>query len=84
MKTAEGDLLLNIIDYQVGHQGDTSAIPSVEKVYPRYNTVCEVRAKGVRQVVLEPEGSALEFEQQGPYVRFTIPRMMYMAMIRIR
>ncbi len=84
MKTAGGDLLLNVIDYQVGHQGDTNAIPSVEKVYPRYNTVCEVRATGVTSVTLEPEGTALEFEQQGPYIRFTIPRMMYMAMVRIQ
>lgn len=84
MKTAAGDLLLNVIDYQVGHQGDTSAIPSIEKVYPRYNVVCEVRATGVTKVTLEPEGTALEFEQHGPYIRFTIPQMTYLAMVRIQ
>ena len=83
MKTSDGALLLNLIQYQVGHQGDTGAIPSIEKVYPFYNAKCKVRANAVERVVLEPEGRELEFVQIEEYVSFTIPEFTYMAIVRI-
>ena len=83
MKTNEGEILLNLIQYQVGHQGDTKAIPSIEKVYPFYNAACRVRASGVKKVVLEPEGREIEFTQKGAYIEFTIPEFSYMAIARI-
>jgi hypothetical protein len=83
MKTGSGDLLLNLIQYQVGHQGDTSAIPSIEKVYPFHNARCSVKAGGVKEVVLEPEGLKIDFEEKDGYVSFTVPSFTYLAIARI-
>ncbi len=78
-----GDLLLNLIDYQVGHQGAQTAIPSIEKVYPCYNTGCRVRAEGTKSVILEPQGTQLDFTHEDGYVSFTVPAFTYMAMVRL-
>ena len=83
MKTLDGNLLLNLIDYQVGHQGDKDAIPSIERVFPHYNAVCKVRSNRVKEIVLEPEGAKLEFTEDSGYVAFTIPQLQHMAMVRI-
>ena len=83
MKTEDGALLLNLIQYQVGHQGDTKAIPSIEKVYPYHNARCQVRAGSVKEVRLEPTGEVLQFEEADGYISFTIPEFEYMAIARI-
>lgn len=83
MQLDNGDLLLNIIDYQVGHQGSNTAIPSIEKVYPFYNAKCQVKAKNVNKVVLEPENKEISFSSDGDYIKFTIPEFTIMAMVRI-
>jgi hypothetical protein len=81
---ADGDLLLNLIDYQVGHQASADAIPSIERVVPFHNAKCRVRAEGVADVVLEPEGTAIDFSSKDGYVEFTVPEFTYMAMVRLR
>ncbi len=83
MKTKTGALLLNIINYQFGHQGDRDAIPSIESVFPFYNLKCEVRTKGVKQLTLEPEGNSVDFIEEGGYIFFTIPEFLCMAMVKI-
>jgi hypothetical protein len=83
MRTDKGDLLLNLIDYQVGHQGASSAIPSIEKVYPFYKARCRVKASKVKEVILEPQGESIPFEQSAGYVSFTIPELKYLGMARI-
>ena len=83
MRTGGGDLLLNLIHYQVGHQGDKDAIPSIEKVYPVHHLTCEVRTDSVSRVVLEPEGQEIEHELKDGYVRFTVPAVEYLGMVRI-
>lgn len=83
MKTSGGDLLLNLIHYQVGHQGDTKAIPSIEKVYPLGPIPCSVKAKGVQRVALEPMDQEIAFKESDGYVSFTIPSVEYMSIARI-
>lgn len=83
MQTSGGDLLLNLVHYQVGHQGDHQAIPSIEKVFPFHDAHCEVRTTEPGRVVLEPEGEALPFTYEKGYVRFTIPSTQYMSIARI-
>ncbi|OPZ22857.1 MAG: hypothetical protein BWZ10_00201 [candidate division BRC1 bacterium ADurb.BinA364] len=83
MRRPNGDLLLNLIHYQVGHQGAQTAIPSIEKVHPLRGIECEARAETARRVVAEPQGEELPFQLEGSYIRFTVPEIEYMAMIRI-
>lgn len=42
MRTEDEDLLLNLIDYQVGHKADRDAIPAIERVRPVHDIRCEV------------------------------------------
>ncbi|MFW5995254.1 MAG: beta-galactosidase trimerization domain-containing protein, partial [Spirochaetia bacterium] len=84
MRSVDGDLLLNLIHYQVGHQGDVSAIPSIEKVYPFHGARCAVRGSRPSSVVLEPEGTELSFTYDNGLVRFEVPEIRYMAIVRIR
>lgn len=83
MALPKGDLLLNIIDYQVGHQASQRAIPSIEKVYPFHNAACRVKAEGVKEVILEPTGQSIPFEAKDGTVAFTIPEFTVMAMARL-
>jgi len=83
MTLDDGDLLLNLIHYQVGHQGDQSAIPSIERVHPIRDIDCRVRAPRAASVVLEPQGEELEFTMDGEYATFTVPEIEYLAMVRI-
>ena len=83
MRAADGALLLNLIHYQVGHQGDKGAIPSIEKVYPIRDVACQVRATGVRSVRVEPEGEELPFAAANGYIAFTVPSIHYLAIVRI-
>jgi hypothetical protein len=83
MKTDTGDLLLNLVDYQVGHQSSRAAIPSIERLYPRCRTACRIKASGVRRVVLEPQGTHIPFESSGGTIRFTIPEFTLLAIVRI-
>ena len=79
----DGDLLLNLIHYQVGHQGANSAIPSIEKVYPIRDIACRVRAAEIQRVVLEPDGEDLDFSTENGYVSFTVPSIQYLGMVRL-
>ncbi len=83
MRLDNGDILFNIIDYQVGHQASKDAIPAIEKVFPYHNAACRVRVANAKKVVLEPEGTELEFSQDGEYISFTVPELLIMAMVRI-
>lgn len=76
-----GSLLLNVIDYQVGHQASARAIPSIERVFPSYNYRCRVRANGVKAVTLQPERRNIEFSESDGFVEFVIPELTYMAMV---
>jgi hypothetical protein len=78
-----GSLLLNVIDYQVGHQASPAAIPSIEHVFPAYNYRCRVRAENVKRVSLLPDGKPIEFRLSEGYVEFVIPELTYMAMVLI-
>lgn len=75
--------LLNMIHYQVGHQGAESAIPSIEEVYPMYQVKVKVRLEDVEVVRMVPEGTVLPFEECNGYIEFTVPHIKYMAMIQL-
>ncbi len=83
MRTGKGDLLFNLIDYQVGHQASQRAIPSIEKVVPYHDAACRVRAASVQDVVLEPEGASIPFAYEDGYAVFTIPQFTTLAIARI-
>ncbi len=83
MRSAQGDLLLNLIHYQPGHQADAAAIPAIERVHPLSSIRCEVKAPGAARVMLEPEGRQLEFEAREGYVRFIVPELEHLAVVRI-
>ncbi|MFP4250591.1 MAG: alpha-L-fucosidase [Armatimonadota bacterium] len=83
MALDDGDLLLNLIHYQVGHQGAQTAIPSIERVHPIHEIDCQVHAPGAVAVVLEPSGEELDFAMDGAYATFTVPEIEYMTMVRI-
>jgi len=83
MRLADGDVMLNLIHYQVGHQGASTAIPSIERVHPIRDVDCMVRAPGARRVVLEPQGEEITFTMDGAYARFTVPEIEYLAMVRV-
>ncbi len=82
MEAQNGDLLLNLIHYQVGHQGSKDAIPAIEKIHPIRDVPCEVKVKAKR-LLLEPEGTELDFDQDGDYARFVVPLIKYLGMVRI-
>ncbi|MGM0492902.1 MAG: hypothetical protein ACQER1_08155, partial [Armatimonadota bacterium] len=84
MALDDGDLLLNLIHYQVGHQGAQTAIPSIERVHPIHEIDCQVHAPDAAAVVLEPEGEELQFTTDGDYATFTVPKIQYMAMVRVQ
>ncbi len=83
MRLADGDLLLNLIHYQVGHQGATQAIPSIERVHPLRDVTCSVKAPQAVKVVMEPEGVEIPFSQEGEYAVFTVPEIHYLGMARV-
>jgi hypothetical protein len=83
MHSRAGDLLLNLIHYQVGHQGAASAIPSIERVHPIRDVGCRVYAPEATRVHLEPEGVELAFERDGDHITFTVPSIQYLAIVRI-
>ncbi|MDX2227350.1 MAG: alpha-amylase family protein [Verrucomicrobiae bacterium] len=77
------DLLLNLVQYSLGHQGGMHAIAGIERVEPVHDIRCAVRAFAPHEVVLEPEGRRIPFEQAGDRVRFTVPRLEEMAIVRL-
>jgi len=83
MRRQDGDLLLNLMHYQLGHQGDSSAVPCIEKVYPLHDIECRVKASGVTSVTMEPAGQEIPFSTDGDYVKFTVPEIRYMAIARL-
>ncbi len=83
MRMENGDWLLNLIHYQVGHQGSQNAIPSIEKVHPLKDVVCRVRDEGIERVVIEPDGIELPFEREQNDVTFTVPEVKYLGMVRL-
>lgn len=84
MQLDDGDLLLNLVDYQVGHQASQTAIPAIETVYPFHQARCRVRMDTVQAVILEPQGDSLDFYTSDGQVEFTIPTFTTMAMVRLR
>ncbi len=84
MQLDDGDLLLNLVDYQVGHQASQTAIPAIETVYPFHQARCRVRMDTVQAVILEPQGDSLDFDASAGQVEFAIPTFTTMAMVRLR
>lgn len=82
MRTGD-DLLLNLIHYDLQHGGEGGSIAGIERVHPVNDIACSVRCGRVDSVTLEPEGQAIDFEHDGQTCRFTVPRIEYLAMIRL-
>ena len=78
------DLLLNLIHYNLGHQGGQSAIAGIEYVDPVYNIPCQVTCEKVSGVVLEPEGESLDFSFENGICSFTVPKTEYLSIVRIK
>ncbi len=83
MQLDNEDLLLNLIDYQVGHQASNSAIPSIENVRPFHQAPCRVKADDIKEVILEPAGDSIPFAARDGYVEFTVPEFTTLAMVRL-
>jgi len=77
------DLLLNLISYSFGHQGGKTAIAAVEQVEPSYDVRCCVKGGSVERVIIEPGGKPVPFEMNGDLCLFTVPRVEYLAVVRI-
>ena len=77
------DLLLNLVHYAFGHQGGPNAISAVERVDPVCDIACSVRCPKTDRVVLEPEGESIPFTHDDGQCRFTVPRIEYLAMVRL-
>lgn len=80
---AKSDLLLNLIHYTPGHQGSKEAIPSIEYAVAAYDIKCAVRSAKPDKVLLEPSGETIEFQWRDGVCRFTVPRIKYMAIVRL-
>ncbi|MCX7014102.1 MAG: alpha-L-fucosidase [Candidatus Sumerlaeota bacterium] len=78
------DLLLNLIHYQIAHQGGREAISAIERVHPVHDIACEVRCNKVDAVVLEPEGRSIPYTFDNGICRFVVPEIQYMAMVRLK
>ncbi len=50
-------------------------IATIEEALPLHDVDCNLRATGVKRVTLEPGGTALDFEQRGERILFTVPRV---------
>lgn len=83
MTLDDGDLLLNLVHYQVGHQGAQTAIPSIERVHPIRDIDCRVKAPGATRVALEPDDEELPFSMEGDYAAFTVPEIRYLGIVRV-
>ena len=78
------DLLLNLIHYSLGHQGGQNAIAGIERVDPVHDIRCQVRCSRVDAVLLEPEQQELKFEHRDGICTFTVPRIDYLAVVRLK
>ncbi|MCF7837231.1 MAG: alpha-L-fucosidase [Candidatus Marinimicrobia bacterium] len=83
MQLPDGDRLLNLIHYQVGHPGSSHSIPSIERIHPLTNIACRVRDDGISAIALEPGGEKLEFRRASGYLFFTLPELEHLAVIRL-
>jgi hypothetical protein len=80
---AGGDLLFNLIHYELGHQGGQNAIAAIERVDAVRDVACTVRCPRVDKVVIEPEGKEIPFEFADGVCRFTVPEVEYLAIARL-
>jgi len=78
-----GDLLLNLVHYQLGHQGGKTAIAAIERVDPIGDVCCAVKAPSGSIVVVEPEGREIAAAEKDGFVEFTVPSVRYMATARV-
>ena len=78
-----GDMLLNLVQYQLGHQGGQTAIAAIERVDPIHDIKCSVKAPANAAVILEPEGEEIPCSCKNGYVGFTVPSLKYMAIARV-
>lgn len=83
MRLPNGDRLLNLIHYQVGHPGSTDSIPSIESVHPLADIDCQVRDDDIEKIILEPSGEEIEFERKSGHLCFTLPKLQHLAVIRL-
>ncbi len=77
-------LLLNLINYSLGHQGGQNAIACIEQVEPASNIECEVKCGKVKKVILEPEGKEIPFFYKTGTCSFTVPEIKYMSIVRLQ
>ena len=77
------DLLLNLVQYQLGHQGGKTAIAAIERVDAIHGVRCAVKAPAGSRVILEPQGEELKSSRRKGFVEFVIPSLQYMATARI-
>lgn len=77
------DLLLNLINYALGHQGGPGAIAAIERSNPTHNITCRVRCAKPSAVTLEPAGDALDFDYADGVCTFTVPEVEYLTVVRL-
>lgn len=77
------DLLLNLVNYSLGHQGGGHAIAGIEKVDAVHNVRCSVRVGQIARVALEPEGVEIPFEFDKGVCTFTIPKIESLAIVQL-
>jgi len=79
---AENRWVLHLLHYIPERRG--VAFDVIEDVIPIFDVRLRVRtAKPVKQVRTAPEGQPLAFRQEGPYVAFTLPKLLGHQMIAI-
>jgi hypothetical protein len=83
MQCENGDLLLNFIHYQIGHQGADMSTPSMEKVFPITGIHCAIKIDKIKKLILEPIKQDIQYEIKDGYAHFDLPSIHYMAMVRI-
>lgn len=80
----DGDLLLNLMQYHLGHQGGQNAIAGIERVHAVREIACTVRAQSVSEVVWEPRGESLPFAYEDGVCSFAVPEVEYLSIIRLK
>lgn len=74
--------MLHLLHYIPERRG--TAFDVIEDIIPLADVAVRVRTgKAVKQVRAVPQGQDLPFRQEGPYVAFTLPRLVGHQMIAI-
>ena len=77
------DLLLNLVNYALGHQGGHEAISAIERSNPVRQITCRVRCAKPQSVTLEPMGTALDFQFSDGVCAFIVPEVEYLTVVRL-